>query len=200
MKQEITTQNKKLMDKLYEFILTKLFGLSLPPLGAISSIFALINFEEGKWIYGIMGVLGFIIIALTASYVKLKLGKQELTVTADKNNEETSVQLAKLMQETMEKIIVSTNAENIRREKFWTDRIDILAVRLREECEKEKVFWAEREEKVREEKHNLVNKYTPIVGNHKLLIIQLNERGIQVTEDYKLVFPENMLKRREGDS
>lgn len=160
----------------------------LYPTAGITSLLSYLQFDNRQLVGGAIFLFATIISIMFASYVKLKLGKQQLTVTETQNDANTSILLMKMMQE-----------ENVRREEFWTRRIDEVAEKLRTECEKEKIFWVDREQKVREEKHQLGNECNAITGNYRLLTKQLTERGILITEDVTIIWPERLKRTRQHD-
>jgi hypothetical protein len=176
------------MDKLTAIIQAKLLSWLTYSMAGASSVFSFMQFENRQWGYGIIGAFGFIVAIIAASYVKLKLGQKELDVTETNNEVTASVTLAKMFQEMA------------REEKeFWTKRLDEVAKRLRAECEEEKKLWADREERARNEKHEIANKCNAMGLKYDNVITQLKVRGVHVDVIGELIWPERLQKLRKDD-
>jgi hypothetical protein len=201
-----SSEKKKnvMITKLISLVDTRLLSWAIPPLGGISAFFSITEFADGKWYYGIASAIAFLIVAILANYVKLRIKDREFDVTESANNNNVNLALMKLMQEEHARQSLNEKEffarELMAVKEFWAKRFDSVLAEERNRCEKEKVYWADREQQVRNDKHDLANKYQPIVGRLDGVILQLRARGIEVNTEGQLIWPDKLRRSRSDDS
>jgi hypothetical protein len=190
--------------KFFSLIDTRLLSWMIPPMGGLSTLFSITEFADGKWYYGVAGLVAFVVTAILANYVRLKIKSREFDVTENANNSNVNLSLMKLMQEEHARQSVNEKEffakELMAVKEFWANRFDTVLAEERSRCEKEKIYWADREQKIRDDKHELANKYQPIVSKLDGIILQLRARGIEVNTEGQLLWPDRLKSSREGDS
>jgi hypothetical protein len=161
-----------------------LYGLNLvlPSSVGFSSIVALIQADNNirtAVLFGIVICLT-IIAAILGNIVKLKLGTKEITVTADKNNDEMAATLVKLAYEDIAK-----------QREFFGEQSEKQRVFFKETIVEDRTHYDAREREIRDEKHRLLNELNPELGSLRTQMMfvksELRSRGLALSEDFHIV-------------
>lgn len=185
--------------KLYKLLQSRVFTIVLPPTVGLSTFIGFVEYilqqTPSSHITGGQLTLALIVVGVATiitgilgQVVRLKLGlattkleEKKVDLTGTQSSDSTSITIVKLIQEEVNR------TEEISR-KFWSSRIDevrnqameqfIKQVSELESAHEDKIkFWVDREEKLRNEKHDIANNCQTMTLQISLLRLKLKDLG-----------------------